>query len=55
MQSSARNVVQFKAKLPTDVKDWLQRLADRNCSTITAELVRAVRIAKDQDEATLRS
>ncbi|MCW2227213.1 DNA-binding protein [Bradyrhizobium elkanii] len=41
--------VEFAARLPRDVKSFLEREATRNCSSQNSEIVRSIRLRMDRE------
>lgn len=41
----------MQLRLPTDLKDWLAKEAEKNGSSQNSEVIRAIRVAKAQQQA----
>ncbi len=47
-----RTDVQFKIRIPPELKQWLEREAERNLRSVTAEIVLSVRERKERQTKT---
>jgi uncharacterized protein (DUF1778 family) len=49
--NNAKCAKQLIIRVPADVKEWLRRAAEYNASSMTSEIVRAVRQQMDAQQA----
>lgn len=47
-----QRTVKTLVRLPADIREWLQRQAERNLSSQTSEIVRALRFRIEADDRT---